>query len=110
MKTEPPQIVLLLLLLLFWTRSEKSHHAYVHAMLRLIGTARGALDDQQLLAIEGSKKVAATWALNVQPHGVRKTSLKKGKKHPPPPPYEHLVASAIGVDLKIGAHRHLGNM
>ena len=39
----------------------------------------GALDDQQLLAIEGSKKVAARRALDVQVDGVRKRSVKRVK-------------------------------
>ena len=39
----------------------------------------GALDDQQLLAIEGSKKVAARRALDVQVDGVRKRPVKRAK-------------------------------
>ena len=39
----------------------------------------GALDDQQLLAIEGSKKVAAKRALDVQVDGVRKRPVKRAK-------------------------------
>ena len=41
----------------------------------------GDLDDQQLLAIEGSKKVAARRALDVQVDGVRKRPVKRAKNH-----------------------------
>ena len=42
-------------LLLFWTRVDETR-VYIHCMSRT-NCATRALDDQQLLAIEGSKKV-----------------------------------------------------
>ena len=44
-----------------------------------------ALDNQQLLAIEGSQKVRNQLGLNVRIDGVRKMPLKTAKPPPTPP-------------------------
>ena len=71
----------------FLTRAVKSQHAYIHAMLKFFGTAQGALDNQQLLAIEGSKKDAASG------DSTPKRSPKNDVKTPNYPITQHATTS-----------------
>ena len=55
----------------------------------------------------GPKKILTLRATTRRPNGRSpKNALKRAKTHQPPPPYEHLVASARAIDLRIWVHLH----
>ena len=58
-----------------------------------------------VLAIEGSQQVPPRWGTRRPTGRSAKNGVNSAKTHPPPP-LEHLVASAIGLDLRMGVHLH----
>ena len=71
-----------------------------------INFATRDLDDQQLLVIEGSKSPPESGHPTSNWTDVRKMASKPPNTPPAATACEHLVASARGIDLRIGVHLH----